>query len=240
MKSLLPSSSELLERWRRQLGPRRRLLRPPRPLAAIGWLTTFQQPRGLIDVRKLTWLVVRDDVDAHYEPIIRCLGFATQPVPGGIQIGGRAQNVLEKHLQLPPGVGGRGWRFDLANPRLLEQALALEHWIERHHRHLHAPRRSRPRFPPLWAAFDPRTAMRLGLALETCRFHCGDALYPLSTVTAHWRAFRTVYADLRCGPRRQVVPLDAELSALVGHGAGWTYDLRPSRFEKTVSTTVGR
>lgn len=251
MLSVPTLQPNLLQVWRSQVGChwRERRAIGARPLAAMTWITINDQQRGLIDVRKLVWIVLYDDFDRHGNLVTRFTGHGVEPVPGGIRLGGANNCRFEKQLQLPPGKAAPGLRFDLDNPKILDLALQLDRTLDHHCQFTRFPRRHRPGLPTFWAAFESDAALpsdfqsrRLqanaaNQTPETCRQHCGYHLRPLATARKQWRQIATVFADLSQGFRRQIIRLDSPAASLIGQFGPVEYDLFHSPFFMPRSTS---
>jgi len=250
----------LLERWRRQVGRqlRRRTKRGPRPLAAISYLIRGRIHDGLVDIRHLVFVVVRDQETDKGPLTIRMAGFNDAPVPCGVMFGGAELSRFEKDLALAPRHAARGRRFDLANDELLLVALQLDRHLKRHARYPNLPRRSQPRLPQHWAAFPANGAIEVSgdgpellarcrttgaspaaILRETCRQFAGLTLYPLEFVSHVWAQFEAVFADLKTIPKRQVVPVDQTDRDLRGLVGATEYDFAQTRFGTAPSRSCG-
>ena len=105
-----------LDQWRHRLGGRRRRARP-RPLAALGYLINGPLVDGLINVEKLTMVLLHDEPIRFGQCALRLAGHSGSRVPWGVRFGGRANCRFLKDLMLQPVPGGEGYRLDLANDR---------------------------------------------------------------------------------------------------------------------------
>jgi hypothetical protein len=203
---------------------------------------------GLIDLRRLLFVVVHDETSARQAPGIRVAAYAASPTRWGARIGGAAQIRVEKNLALNPEHGGGGRRFDPAQGGLLGLALELERHLERHCHYPSLQRLKQPRWPKLWAAFDSQTARhirpdgpewqstllnskpRRGVELAPHRFAFGLVAFPLEYVSHAWQQFAAVYADLKSVPKRQILSLDRLERSLQGFTGAVEFDLLSSRF----------
>ena len=81
---------ELSQRWQQQVASqwRRRSAAGPRPLAALSYLAFGSVRDGLIDVRRLIWVVLHDQHQAHAPHAIRVAGYSTSLTAWGVQVGG--------------------------------------------------------------------------------------------------------------------------------------------------------
>ena len=95
-----------LDHWRHRLGGRRRLA-PPRPLAALGYLANGPVIDGLLEVEKLTLILLYDarTHPGHYA--LRLAGYSGSRVPWGVRFGGRENCRFVKDLSLQPVAGAR-------------------------------------------------------------------------------------------------------------------------------------
>ena len=74
-----------LDQWRQRFGGKRRHNRRPRPLAALGYLTNGPVIEGLIEVEKLTIVILYDEPNSPGHRTLRLAGFSGSRVPWGIQ-----------------------------------------------------------------------------------------------------------------------------------------------------------
>jgi len=88
MIATLENSPSLLDQWRQRFGGRRRCNRRPRPLAAMGYLANGPTIGGLIEVEKLTIIILSDEPVRFGQHTLRLAGFSGSRVPWGIQWGG--------------------------------------------------------------------------------------------------------------------------------------------------------
>jgi hypothetical protein len=223
MIETLPAT--LLDQWRIRFGGRRRRI-TPRPLVALSYMTDCPVSDGLIEVEKLTLVLVYDEPIRGGTCAVRASAYSGSRVPWGVRFGGRRNGRFIKDLMLQPVPGGQGYRLDLANEELLALGLQLDRELGRHAR-FHKPVRDRPALPKLWAGFAPDVALgisvdgpelqayasRIGKTPQALierlrREHQGLTILPLAWVSHHWRAIDTVYADLLHFPKRQVFRLD--------------------------------
>lgn len=145
-----------LDEWRHRLGGRRRRARP-RPFAALGYLTDGPLVDGLINVEKLTMVLLHDEPIRFGQCALRLAGHSGSRIPWGVCFGGRANCRFLKDLMLQPVPGGEGYRLDLANEEHLALGLQLDRDLDLHVR-FHKPIRDRPSLPKLWAGFPPEIA----------------------------------------------------------------------------------
>ena len=240
---------ELAQRWRRQIARqrRRRVARGSRPLAAVGYLVNGPTENRFVDIRRILFVVVHDQSRAAQRLAIRVAAYAASPVRWGVQVGGAMHIRLEKNLALAPDVEGRGQRFQATPSAMLSLALDLDHFVERHDRHPALPRRHQPRWPRLWAAFQPAEASQVraeGPEWQTWqrtwegprrngnaprRTVAGLAAFPLDFVSHAWPQVVAIYADLTTIPKRQVICADRP-QGLQGFCGAMEYDLIGSRF----------
>ena len=223
----------LLDRWRRCI--RRRASHGRRPLAALGYLFDGPVLGGLVELERLTLVVLYDEPLRHDQCALRLAGYTGTQVPWGVMWGGPEQCRFFKDLSLQPVPQGRGLRLDLARPRLLRMGLQLADERDRHSCHPSLPCRNQFRLPCLWAAFTPAHAAGLygdGPELAAyarrvqkdanevfstvCRRHVGLSLHPLAWVSHHADFVATIFVDLARFPKRQVIALDDLPGKLVG------------------------
>ena len=239
---------ELVQRWRQQVASqrRRRERRGPRPCAALSYLVRGPVLNGLIDVRRLVFVVARAQRRHDDGLATRVLGYAAAATPWGVRIGGADNCRFEKELTLAPRAEARGRRIDLHDEELLHLALDLDRFLERQERYPYLPGRRQPRWPNLWAAFQPEVARHIECAgpeferaCQGASLVCGVAfqrsawgltLFPLELVSHAWRQFTAVLADTRTVPKRQVMALDHPARDLCGFTGAIEYDLCHSRF----------
>jgi hypothetical protein len=241
--SMLVEHSSLFQRWWSQVG-RRRSTRDCRPLAALGFLYRPQDVcQGLIDLRKLTTVVLHDEEIGRWSPALRLLGAGTDVVPYGVAWGGPGLARFYHDLRLEPKHGARGMRINATNTGLLELALRL-------HRQLHCVERYEPRaarselkLPPLWAGFAPGDLEAItgdGPELATLcrkfdfsaqamleifrRDHWGLACLPVDWVSGHLGKALRLFADLNEVPPVQIFQLEELPGQLVGYQGAVAYD----------------
>lgn len=208
-----------LDKWRQRLGGRHRRTEP-RPLAALGYLTDGQVIDGLIDVEKLIFVLLNDELIRPRQCALRLTGHSASRVPWGVCFGGRANLRFVKDLMLQPVPGGDGYRLDAANEELITVGVQLDRELARSRLRL----RERPLLPKLWAGFSPAKAAgitgdgpelaayaaRVGKPAE-CLFeqlrrdHQGLSLHPLAWVSHQWQEATAIFADLTRFPERQVL-----------------------------------
>ena len=208
----------------------------------MSYLARGPREAGLIDVRRLVFVVLRDEMRTDGSQATRLSGYTSVVIPWGIRVGGGDQHRFEKALTLVPRVAAHGPRFDLMGEELLTLALELDRYLSLQHRYPHLPRRQQPRWPQFWAAFSPATAKYIRCAGPEFDAHrssgtavierscSGLTLYPLEMVGHAWRQFVTVFADLKTVSKRQVIALDHAAQNLCGFAGAVQYDLCHSRF----------
>ena len=240
-----------MDQWRRRLGGRRRRTQP-RPLAALGYLVNGPVIDGLIEVEKLTIVLLYDEPIRPGHCALRLAGYSGSRIPWGVRFGGPEQCRFFKDLRLQPVPGGRGYRLDLADDGAADPGPGLERELDRHARYRQRQvreqvqpaqalgriprRRTRPRITgdgPELAAYAARTGRSPQRLLEHLRRdHLGLALYPLAWVSHHWQQAVAVFADLERFPRRQVFRLRQLPDDLVGYQDAAEFDF-DSRFRST-------
>ena len=214
----------LVTSFRGRLGGRRRRVHP-RTVAALGYLTDGPIVDSLIEVEKLTMVLLYDE-PIHSGPYaLRLAGYCGNRIPWGVRFGGPANCRFLKDLALQPVPGGQGYRIDLADEELLALGLQLDREFDRHAR-FNRPVRERPSLPRFWAGFRPedaagitaegpelaayaaRTGETPARLLERLRReHQGLTLHPLAWVSHLWQQAAAIFADLRQFPKRQVFRL---------------------------------
>jgi hypothetical protein len=255
------ASPALLQRWRQQVArqQRRHASQGPRPLAAIGYQVHGPVTDGLVDLRRVVYLSLFDELRGDGRLATRVAGFTSAIVPWGIKIGGPEQSRFEKDLGWPPAYEAKGRRFDLAHSELLTTALDLDRSLERHERFPHLPRLRQPRWPTLWATFESRAAFALhgdgpefealarqgndrkeDLLKANHRVIGGLMAFPLAFVSHAWRQFTAVYADLKSVPKRQVIALDHPAKSLCGFSGAIEFDLFHTRFSAATPSPIPR
>jgi hypothetical protein len=244
--SILKKKSSALSVWRQQIGCQLKIrrCRGPRPLAMVGFVVRRSTYTKLVDIRRISVCVLHDQFEEGTHPRIRFAVYRLGRLPWGVEVGGDSRVVLDKDLVQTPRLRAYGRRFE-ANGGWLSTALRMDRCLERHAKHLHAPKQSQLRLPRFWAALNT-TAVRgdgpefttlcrdFGLpadvALMTCaRRHQGRILYPLEFVSHEWRRFIGVYADLEHFFLRQVIRLE-NAGQLSGFTGACQYDLLAREF----------
>lgn len=231
-----------LDKWRDRFGGRQRRIDYSRRAAALGYLVHGPVENGLIEVGKLTLVVLYACQVRPWQRALRLAGFSGKPVPHGVRWGGRDQCRFAKDLLLQPVPDGSGLRLNLANPELLTLGLRLHGELSRAVRHDRV--REEVQLPKLWAAFDPATASSIvGSGPELAAYsqrtgrspqdllrrlrldHFGSALYPLSWTSHAWDQAVTVFADLERFPSRQVFRVEKLPEDLIGFSDASEFDL---------------
>ena len=229
---IVTSQPTPLDQWRQHLGRRHRRAQP-RPLAAMGYLTDGPVIDGLVEIEKLTLVLLYDHLIRPDYCALRLAGYSGSRVPWGVCFGGRGNCRFAKDLMLQPVPGGEGYRLDLADEELLALGLQLERELHRHDR-FSLQARQGPYLPKLWAGFHPDDADSItgdgpelaayaanvgrtpaSLLGRLRRKHAGLTSYPLAWVSHHWQQAAAVFADLRHFPKRQVFQLQ-QLGNLAG------------------------
>ena len=233
-----------LDLWRQRLGGRCRRTEG-RPLAAMGYLLGGRATDGLIEVEKLTIVILYDEQIRPGYCALRLAGYAGKRVPWGVRFGGPDQCKFFKDLALQPVYGARDYRLNLARAELLSLGVALEREMDRCARYRQQHIRERVCLPKLWAGFRPDDAAKItgdgpelaAYALRTGRSprhllerlrrdRFGLALYPLAWVSHHWHQAVSIFADLDRFPRRQVFRLSQLPDDLVGFHDAAAFDFR--------------
>jgi hypothetical protein len=231
-----------LDAWRRRFGGKGRRA-DSRPLAALGCLASGPALDGLVEVEKLTMVLLYDAVirPGHYA--LRLAGYSVSRIPWGVRFGGSENCQFFKDLLLQPVPGAWGCRLDLADTELLALGLQLERELDRHARFCQQGVREQVCLPKLWAAFRPADATtitgngpelaayaaRTGksprrLLQRLRRDHFDMALYPLAWVSHLWEQAAAVFGDLEQFPRRQVFHLRQPADDLAGYQGAAEFD----------------
>ena len=237
-----------LDQWRHRLGGRCRHAQS-RPLAAMGYLTNGPVIDGLIEVERLTLIILFDEPLRTGHCALRLAGYSGSRVPWGVRFGGPENCRFVKDLSLQPIPGARGYRLDLANTELLKLGLGLDRELDRCTRYRQRPVRKQVCLPKLWAGFHPREAANLTgdgpelaayaertgrspqhLLEHLRRDHFGLTLYPLAWTSHHWQQAVAVFADLERFPRWQVFRLHHLPDVLIGYQDATEFDFLRSRF----------
>jgi hypothetical protein len=211
-----------LDQWRERFGGKRRRRDLPWPQAALGYLTDGPIVDGLIEIEKLTIVLLYDDPIPGGPCALRLAGYSCHSVPWGVRIGGDGHCSFRKDLFLQPVPNGSGFRLDQANGELIELGLKLDRVLYRHARS-GRPLRDRPWLPTFWAAFPPEVAAHItgdgpelladaarnGVEPQVLfewlrRNEKGMVLYPLPWVGHQWEQAAAIFADLTNFPKRQV------------------------------------
>ena len=145
-----------LDQWRRRFDGRRRRTEP-RPIASMGCLTDGPVVDNLIEIEKLTLVLLYDDTIRSGHCALRLAGYSGSRVPRGVRFGGQAGCRFVKDLALQPVPRGRGYRIDRADEELLRLALMLNRQLDRDAR-FGREMRNRPFLPNLWAGFHKADA----------------------------------------------------------------------------------
>ena len=239
-----------LDQWRKRLGGQRRRVQP-RSLAAVGFLADGPMIDGLIEVEKLTIVILCDELIRAGHCALRLAGYSGSRIPWGVRFGGPENCRFFKDLALQPVPNTRGDRLDLACTELLTLGLGLERELDRHARYQRQQVREQVCLPKLWAGFRATdTAGIIGDGLELAAYavrtgkspqhllqhlrldHLDLAVYPLAWVSHHWQQAVAVFADLERFPRRQVFRLRQPSENLVGYQGAAEFDFMESPFRQ--------
>jgi hypothetical protein len=204
-------------------------------MAALGYLVNGPVIGGLIELEKLTIILLYDAPIRPGHCALRLAGYSGSRVPWGVRFGGPENCKFFKDLSPQPVPGARGCRLDLDNTELLALGLRLERELDRHARQQRRQVRQKVRLPKLWAGFHPASAAditgdgpelaayaaRTGrspqqLLQRLQREHLGLVLHPLGWVSHRWQDAVTIFADLERFPQRQVFRLRHPHHDLVG------------------------
>jgi hypothetical protein len=197
---MMPSSTELMQAWRRQLGQRARLAdrNGPRPFAVVSYRVRGRVIGGHVTLRQLTLVALFDERLESGELATRLVGVTGTIEADGVRFGGPALSRFDKNLWLAPAAGGRGARLDAADAEFLSFSLQLERFLERCARHPYVPRCRVPRFPVVPVGGVPPG--------DSCR------------------------VELASLPKRQVMALDAPRTDLRGRFGSTVFDFYNTRF----------
>lgn len=241
-------------RWERQIVARdwSHAMESLSPRLAIGHMTPCRTTSNLIDVCNFIITLLHYDLTAKGTPKVPLRGFVGSKVPWGVKWGGTKNSLFEKDLSLSPVAGARGRRLDSGRRKLLALGLELDCQLWRAVTESeNAKTVDQLRLPNLWAAFEPKTALRVyadGPELETLcyrrrqtpaglldqyrREHRGLVLFPLNWVSHHWGELTRVFADLHRHPKCQIVRVSRLLDDLHGFRGAGEFDFRQTRFAK--------
>jgi hypothetical protein len=211
----------------------------------MGYLADGPVIDGLIEVEKLTTVLLYDEQYSPGQCALRLAGYSSKRVPWGVCLGGPVQCKFFKDLSLQPVFGARGYRLDIADREVLSLGVALERELDRCARYRQQQIRERVCLPKLWAGFKAADAgsitgdgpelaayaLRTGRSprhlLQRLRRDClGLAAFPLAWVSHQWQKAVAVFADLDRFPRRQVFRLRRLPDDLVGFHDAAEFDFR--------------
>jgi hypothetical protein len=231
----------LLDKWRHRFGGQQRRIGYPHRAAALGYMTHGPVESGLIEVGRLTLVILYACQVRPWQRALRLAGFTGKPVPWGVRWGGSDQCRFVKDLLLQPVPGGPGLRLDAADSDRLTLAMQLHGELGRAVRYGRV--REQVQVPKLWAGFDPVTAATLrgdgpelaDYAARTGRppqdllnrvrlHHSGLALFPLAWTSHAWDKVEQVFADLDRFPRRQVFRVEKLPDDLMGFQGAAEFD----------------
>jgi hypothetical protein len=119
-----------LDLWRHHMGGRRHRRARPRPLAALGYLANGPVIEGLIEVEKLSLILLYDELIRPGQCALRLAGYSGARVPWGVRFGGPENCTFFKDLSLQPVPRARGYRLDLDSTELLSLGLHLERELD--------------------------------------------------------------------------------------------------------------
>ena len=236
-----------LDQWRERFAHPRRDSRP-RPLAALGYLVNGPVLDGLVEIDKLTVILLYDEQAGPGPCALRLVGYSASPIPWGIRFGGAEQCRFFKDLSLQPVPSARGYRLDQASRELLQLGLKLDRELDLHLRYRRRVREG-IRLPKLWAGFRARDAAGIigdgpelaayaewsgrspnELMTRLRRNHFGLTLFPLPWISHEWEKAVTVFADLARFPLRQVFQLRNVPDDLIGYQDAAEFDFHSSHF----------
>ena len=222
-----PGTSQVLQRWRRQIAGRHELAerRGVRPFALLGYRTRAAPSERLVPLERLSFTALFDERDDDDRLVTRLVGVRARLVGDRLVIGGADNTLFDKDVREAP-CSGSGRRLDPQDAELCELALGLEQHLERVHRHPHYPRRNVLRWPTWWCEVS-----QIPPDVPT---HCHDGctLISLETALAHALPISRIFADIHGLPKRQVLA-GADLRRLLCGTAGpVTFDLFHTRFRR--------
>jgi hypothetical protein len=239
----------LLADWRRQVGRPSRRTALPRPLAALGFLTSGAVVDGLVEIENVVLVALYDELHDDGRLSLTLAGYSGARVPWGVQWGGPSQNLFRKDLFLRPRPQAYGRCLDSSRSRLLHLALELDRSLTDTVRRPRSVGGRQWVLPRLWAGFRPSrladisadgpelaaAAERSGktpteLLVAARRTYQGLALLPLEWTSHHWLQMAAVFADLGEFPEQQVVPLRELPRDLQGFQDAAAFDFHGSRF----------
>ncbi len=237
-----------LDQWRQAVGCRR-LPMQARPLAALGYLTDAPLVEGLVEIEKLTTILLYDEPIGSGRLTLRLAGYSARCIPWGVRFGGPGQCRFLKDLRLQPVSRAQGYRLDLVDTELLSLGLGLARELDRCHRYHQRRVRKQVRLPKLWAGFREQDvadlagdgpeltgyARRTGkrprhLMARLRRRHLGLVLYPLAWTSHHWQQVVAIFAELEEFPTRQVFRLLHRPDAFAGYQAAAEFNFAAQRF----------
>jgi hypothetical protein len=235
---------ELQRRWRRQFGGGQRSWRP-RDAGAIGFLVSGGQPAGLVELDKVTAVVVYDQPRGRGRSVTQLVGVRAVPCEHGVAWGGEGNVRFTKNPSLAPRAGSRGSRIDALRTRLFELALRLDHRIDQAMRLQSSGHTRQFRLPQAWVGFSDSDAMNLygdGPEFEeACRWygtsaqrmfesfrrsHQGLALYPLEWVSSQLEDAVGMFVEMSGMPRRQAFQVGGRAEGLEGQQGAMSYDFQ--------------
>jgi hypothetical protein len=240
-----------LARWDGRFGKRRRNTAPPRPFAALGYVTNGPVVEGLIEVENLVLVIAYDETLPTGKLALRLAGFSATLMPWGVRWGGTEKSLFFKDMLLRPVPQSCGRRLNSSCANLIELGLKLDREIERQCRYRRMAAKNRLLLPRLWAGFrNPQAAKIIGdgpelaqcaqeagqapadLLAQRKRTHAGLTLFPLEWVSHEWRSMTAAFADLERFPSWQVFPLRHLPEDLQGYQDAAQFDFFHSRFRR--------
>lgn len=226
------NDSSSLKEWRRQMIQRlSRTPQEPSELVALSYLADGPVVDYLVEVERLTLVVLFEEANSQSFPAVHMAGFCGRRTNQGVVWGGPASSRFFKDLTLKPDYSGRGRRIDTRCGRLLELGLLMNKRLQLHSdRYAHKPRPTKLPLPALWGGFHRSVLRRLGLAPVAERDHFGLHLCPLEAASHHATAATTILADIRSFQRIRVVRLPQLIDGLTGRRGRVSFDFFNSRF----------
>ena len=222
-----PDTSQVLQRWRRQVAGRSELSerRGVHPFAFLGYRMRDAPLERLVPLERLSFVALYDDRDEDDHLVTRLVGVRARLVGDQLIIGSPDNTLFDKDLRLPP-CSGNGRRLDPHDAELCETALCWEQHLQRVSRHPHYPRRNILRWPTWWCAV---TESPPHLPTRCLR---GVTLIPVEAAAVNGLPIGRVFADVVGVPKRQVLAGADPRRLLCGAHGLVRFDLYHSKFRR--------